>query len=62
MVVGIVGLIATIVFTIYALAAARTVFGGRWPITLAKAAAIGFVYLIASLPAFFIVLLWASLV
>jgi hypothetical protein len=48
-------------FLVYALASARAVFGGGWPITVVKAAGIGFVYLLASLPAFFIILLWASL-
>lgn len=62
MVVRIVGLIAAVAFTCYALSALRAVFGGRWAITIAKATGIGFVYLIASLPAFFIILLWASLV
>lgn len=37
-------------------------FGGGWAITTVKAAGIGCVYLIASLPALFIVLLWGSLV
>lgn len=61
-VAGVVGIMAAIGFSIYALAALRAVFGGRWPITIAKAAGIGFVYLIASVPAFLIVLFWASLV
>jgi hypothetical protein len=58
---GVVGMIAVIGFSIYALSALRAVFGGRWPITIAKAAGIGFVYLIASMPAFVMVLFWASL-
>jgi hypothetical protein len=40
----------------------RGVFGGTWGITLAKASAIGFVYVLASMPAFFVILIWASLV
>ena len=49
-----------IVFTVDALKAFRVVFGGRWPMTIAKAAGIGFVYLVASVPAFFVIMLWAS--
>ena len=52
--------VMTVVFAAYALLALRTVFGGSWPITVVKAAAIGVVYLIASLPAFAIILAWAS--
>jgi hypothetical protein len=53
------GLMAVIV-AIYALRAFRAMFGGRWPITLLKAAGIGFVYLVASVPAFTVGILWAS--
>jgi hypothetical protein len=53
--------VVVVTFLVYALASARAVFGGGWPITIVKAAGIGFVYLISSVPAFFIVLLWASL-
>jgi hypothetical protein len=53
------GLMA-VVFGIYALMAFRRVFGGRWPITIVKAAAIGFAYLVAAVPAFIIIMLWAS--
>jgi hypothetical protein len=54
-------IVVVVTFLVYALASARAVFGGGWPITIVKAAGIGFVYLIASVPAFFIILLWASL-
>jgi hypothetical protein len=57
----IVGLAATIAFAVYALRSMRAVFGGSWPKTIVKAAGIGFVYLLAALPAFFIILVWASL-
>jgi hypothetical protein len=53
--------VVVVTFLVYALASARVVFGGGWPITMVKAAGIGFVYLLASLPAFFIILVWASL-
>ena len=52
--------VMTVAFTAYALLALRAVFGGSWPATVVKAAAIGVVYLIASLPAFAIILAWAS--
>ena len=52
--------IVTVAFTAYALLALRAVFGGSWPATVVKAAAIGVVYLIASMPAFAIILVWAS--
>lgn len=61
-VVGVIGLIAAVFFAVYALKALRGVFGGSWPITVAKAVGIGFVYLMASVPAFFVILIWASLV
>ena len=53
--------VVTVTFTAYALLALRAVFGGGWPVTIVKAAAIGVVYMIASLPAFAIILAWASL-
>ena len=53
--------IVAVAFTAYALLALRAVFGGSWPFTVMKAAAIGVVYMIASLPAFAIILAWASL-
>ena len=52
--------VMTVAFAAYALLALRAVFGGSWPATVVKAAAIGVVYLIASLPAFAIILAWAS--
>ena len=56
-----VGLAVIGVFLIYTLRAFRAVFGGGWPITMAKAAGVGIVYLFASVPAFIIILVWASL-
>jgi hypothetical protein len=52
--------IMAIVFAVYALRAFRNVFGGGWPMTIGKAAGIGLVYLVASVPAFFVIMLWAS--
>ena len=52
--------VVTVAFAAYALLALRAVFGGGWPATVGKAAAIGVIYLIASLPAFAIILAWAS--
>jgi hypothetical protein len=53
--------VASAALVVYALRSLRAVFGGRWPITLAKAAGIGFIYSLAAVPAFFIILAWASL-
>ena len=50
----------SILFAVYALIAFRRVFGGRWPVTIAKAAGIGFLYLVAAVPAFVVIMLWAS--
>jgi uncharacterized protein DUF3667 len=58
---AIVGVPLVIGFLIYVLRAFRKVFGGGWPKTIAKAAGIGFMYLLTSIPAFFIILVWASL-
>lgn len=46
----------------YALRAQRAVFGGGWVMTLAKAAAIAVLYVIAAVPALAIALIWASMV
>lgn len=53
---------AIAVFGVYALMALRAVFGGSWPKTIAKAVAIGILYLICAVPAFMVILIWASLV
>jgi hypothetical protein len=55
-----VGLITAIGFMIYAVCAFRVVFEGRWPVTVVKAAAIGLLYLVAAVPAFMVIMLWAS--
>ena len=52
--------IMAVVFAVYALKSFRAVFGGRWPVTMLKAAGIGFVYLVAAVPAFMVIMLWAS--
>jgi hypothetical protein len=54
------GAILVVAFAVYALKAFRAVFGGSWPVTVAKAAGIGFVYLLVSVPAFIIMLVWAT--
>jgi len=56
-----VSMIVTFGFTTYALVAARRVFGGGWAITILKAVGVGAVYMLASLPAFAIILIWATL-
>ena len=55
-----VGGILAIVFAAYVLMALRAVFGGRWPMTIVKAIGIGFLYLLAAIPAFMVIILWAS--
>ena len=57
-----VGVVVSAAIAVYAARSFRSVFGGRWVVTLAKVAAVGLVYLLASVPAFFIVLLWAAMV
>ena len=55
-----VGAIIGIGFGVYALKSFRAVYGGGWPMTIAKATAIGLVYVVASVPAFAVIMLWAS--
>lgn len=55
-----VGAILTIIFAVYALKSFRAVYGGGWPSTIAKALGIGFLYMIAAIPAFMVIILWAS--
>lgn len=55
-----VGIVAIAGFAIYTLFAFRAVFGGSWPMTIVKALGIGIVYVFASVPAFVVILLWAS--
>ena len=47
---------------VYVLKSLRVVFGGGWPVTILKALGIGFAYLLLSVPAFIIILIWASVV
>lgn len=61
-VAGIVGLFVLVGFGVYALMALRAVFGGGWPITIVKATSAAFLYVLASVPAFIIILIWASVV
>ena len=60
-VAGIFALAATIVFTVYVPRSLKAVFGGSWWETNLKATGIGFVYSLAAVPAFLIILVWASL-
>jgi hypothetical protein len=52
--------VLTVGFMIYALRSFRAVFGGTWPVTIAKAIGIGLVYAVVSMPAFFVMMVWAS--
>ncbi len=58
---AIVGVIMLVWFLTHTLRSLRTVFGGSWPVTLVKAMGIAVVYAISSIPAFALILLWASL-
>ena len=60
-VAGVFALAATVVFTVYVPRSLKVVFGGSWTETNLKATAIGFVYSLAAVPAFLIILIWASL-
>jgi hypothetical protein len=51
---------ALVIFTGYTLQAIRVVFGGGWPMTILKSLAIGALYSLSALPAFFAMLLWAA--
>jgi hypothetical protein len=61
-VMALVAAVMMVLVLIYVLRALRAVFGGSWGVTVAKAAAIGFVYVLTAIPAFFVILIWASLV
>jgi hypothetical protein len=55
-----VGVSAILWFVVYAVRAFHAVFGGSWPVTFAKATGVGVVYLLASMPALILILVWAS--
>jgi hypothetical protein len=55
------GAASTLVIGVYAFMACRRVFNGGRAATLAKMTGIGFLYLLASIPAFFIILMWAAI-
>jgi len=55
------GVVAIALVAAYVLVASRRVYGGSWPAIVAKTAGLGVVYLLASIPAFTIILAWASL-
>jgi hypothetical protein len=55
------GAMAVSLIVIYTLVATRRVYGGSWPAVAAKTAGIGVLYLVASFPAFAIILAWASM-
>ena len=55
------GALALSSLVLYVLAASRRVYGGGWVAIAAKTVAIGFIYSLASIPAFTLILAWASL-
>ncbi len=56
---AVVGLAMVLIVLGYGLRALKAVYGGGWLRTLVKASGIGLMYLIASVPAFMIILTWA---
>jgi len=52
--------VVVLVLIVYLLRAFRSVYGGGWASIVGKSAAVGMVYLIASLPAFMLTLWWAA--
>ena len=56
-----VGVAMVLIVHTYGLRALKAVYGGGWRRTLAKASGIGVIYLMASIPAFLIILAWAAL-
>ena len=58
---GAVALVTTAGLAVYALKAFKAVFGAPWPATIAKSIGVGLLYLLVAGPAFFIILIWASL-
>ena len=58
---AVVGVVVMVMVLGYGARALRAVYGGGWVPTLARAAGIGFIYLVASIPAFIIILTWAAI-
>ena len=58
---AVVGVAMVLIVHAYGLRALRAVYGGGWARTLAKASGIGVLYLMASIPAFMIILTWAAI-
>lgn len=58
---AVVGLAMVLIVLGYGLRALKAVYGGGWLRTLVKASGIGLIYLIASVPAFMIILTWAAI-
>ncbi|HUQ89886.1 MAG TPA: DUF3667 domain-containing protein [Vicinamibacterales bacterium] len=61
-VAAVVGLIAFVAFAVYTHRSLQVVFGGGQLETFAKETGIGFAYALVSVPAFVIILIWASMV
>ena len=54
------GVIILTLLVVYTLRSFRAVFGGSWPLTLAKATGVAFLYAFASIPAWIVTFVWAS--
>ena len=59
---NVVRVVAMIVFAAYALTSFKRVFANPWPRTILKSAGVGALYIVAAVPAFIIILYWASVV
>lgn len=57
-----IGVLAAVVFAVYTHRSLQVVFGGSWLTTLGKETALGFLYALVSIPAYIIILIWASMV
>jgi hypothetical protein len=55
-----VGLVVFLSVLVYALRAFKAVYGGGWLGTIARAAGVGVLYVVASIPALFLILAWAA--
>lgn len=58
---AVVGLVVMVTVLVCGLRGLRSVYAGGWVTTVAKAAGIGFIHLLSSIPAFIIILTWAAI-
>jgi hypothetical protein len=58
---AIISVAALVLLVSYTLRSLRAVFGGSWPMTFVKASGIAWLYALASIPAFIVLFVWATL-